>query len=70
MKHDDARKALQDALGGRRAVSWFIRGEIFVLGYFDADGKRVELARGDRGESGTKRVLTAAIRAIRQEVAR
>lgn len=61
MKHGQARIALQEHITPTRAACWFVRGTIFALGWFDANGQRHLLARGDRGRRGTERTLREAI---------
>jgi hypothetical protein len=47
MNHNQSVRLLQGVVAPHRAVGWFIRGELWVLGYWK-DGQRIELARGHR----------------------
>jgi hypothetical protein len=63
LQHHDSVKALRKVVAPRKAVGWFIRKNVWALGYWEA-GQRIELARGE----DTRRVFAQAVRAFKQEV--
>lgn len=67
MSHKQSVDGLQKVVAPMRATGWFIRGRIWVLGYWK-DGQRHELARGDdHSHRDAERILREAIRAFRKE---
>ncbi len=66
MTHTDARKEFQKVVAPKVVAAWFIRHQLFALGYYDEAGSRVELARGDgTTPRGVKAILREATRRFR-----
>lgn len=67
MKHKDSVEELQKLIAPVRAVGWFVRHQLWALGYWDAAGQRVQLARGNgTTKRGTLAVYRDAVRAWRE----
>lgn len=62
MTHKGSVKELQKVIAPVRAAGWFVRHQLWSLGYYDERGQRVELARGNgQTPRGVEAVYRAAV---------